>query len=76
MNGTSRPRTRTYKRILAEVAEGKSNNQIGESFGVNGDTIRKDLTEVYRILGCKSKDRVQGKRCEAVAIAFRKGWIE
>ena len=55
--------------ILAGVAEGCSNKEIGQRYGVSDQTVKNHLTTVLRKLGV-------GDRTEAVVIALRNRWLK
>jgi len=55
--------------ILAGVAEGCSNKEIGQRCGISDQTVKNHLTTVLRKLGV-------GDRTEAVVIALRNRWLK
>lgn len=55
--------------ILAGVAEGCSNKEIGQRCGISDQTVKNHLTTVLRKLGV-------GDRTEAVVIALRHRWLK
>jgi DNA-binding NarL/FixJ family response regulator len=54
--------------VLTAVAEGLSNKQIAQRLSYAEQTVKFDLTRVYRKLGASS-------RTEAMAVAYRRGLI-
>lgn len=65
---------RTLKSLMTMVADGMSNKEMAKEVGMSEATIEKELQFIYAGIGVKSKSR-PNRRCEAVAIAFRNGWI-
>src|SRR5918912_3526352 len=55
--------------VLRAVAEGLSNKQIAKRMAYAEQTVKLDLTRVYRKLGVSS-------RTEAMAVAYRTGLLE
>jgi DNA-binding NarL/FixJ family response regulator len=55
--------------VLTAVAEGLSNKQIAKRLSYAEQTVKLDLTNVYRKLGVSS-------RTEAMAVAYREGVID
>jgi DNA-binding NarL/FixJ family response regulator len=55
--------------VLTAVAEGLSNKQIAQKLSYAEQTVKLDLTHVYRKLGVSS-------RTEAMAVAYRRGLID
>jgi NarL family two-component system response regulator YdfI len=55
--------------VLRAVAEGMSNKEIAARMAYAEQTVKLDLTHVYRKLGVSS-------RTEAMAVAYRKGLID
>lgn len=55
--------------VLTAVAEGLSNKQIAQRLSYAEQTVKLDLTRVYRKLGVSS-------RTEAMAVAYREGVID
>jgi DNA-binding NarL/FixJ family response regulator len=55
--------------VLVGVADGLSNKQIAQRLSYAEQTVKLDLTHVYRKLGVSS-------RTEAMAVAYRRGLIE
>lgn len=62
------PLTDQQRDLLALVADGHTADAIARRSGVCVDTVKNRLRTVYRLLG------VAG-RAEAVAVAFRNGWL-
>ena len=61
---TARERT-----ILAEMAEGLSNAQIGKRLFVSENTVKTQVRAVFQKLNVES-------RAQAVAIGFRRVWLQ
>lgn len=61
--------TEREKAVLGGVAEGLSNKQIADRLSYAEQTVKLELTRLYRKLGVSS-------RTEAVAVALREGLIE
>jgi DNA-binding NarL/FixJ family response regulator len=55
--------------VLRAVAEGLSNKEIAKRMAYAEQTVKLDLTHVYRKLGVSS-------RTEAMAVAYRNGLLE
>ena len=55
--------------VLRAVAEGLSNREIAERLAYAEQTVKLDLTRIYRKLGVSS-------RTEAMVVAYRRGLIE
>ena len=70
-NGGSPPPALTERElaVLRAVAEGMSNKEIAARMAYAEQTVKLDLTHVYRKLGVSS-------RTEAMAVAYRKGLID
>jgi DNA-binding NarL/FixJ family response regulator len=69
-NGVAEPTlTERELAVLRAVAEGMSNKQIAERMCYAEQTVKLDLTHVYRKLGVSS-------RTEAMAVGYRNGLIE
>jgi DNA-binding CsgD family transcriptional regulator len=55
-------------RVLRQVAEGKSNREIGEALSISEATVKIHLTHLFEKLGASS-------RTDAVAKAVERGLI-
>jgi DNA-binding CsgD family transcriptional regulator len=62
------PLTEREREVLAAVAEGRSNEQVGRQLGLSLSTVKTYLERIHVKLG--SVDRAS-----AVATALRRGWI-
>lgn len=62
------PLTDGELRIMALVAEGLTNKEVGEKLHLSASTIHTHLTSIARKLGT-------GRRAGMVAVAMRKGLI-
>jgi two-component system, NarL family, response regulator len=66
------PRTPLSSRemeILAQIAQGKSNKEIGAELGISEGTVRVHASNLFAKLGCSD-------RAQAVSEAFRRGIID
>jgi DNA-binding NarL/FixJ family response regulator len=63
------PLTERELAVLTAVAQGLSNKQIAQRLSYAEQTVKLDLTHVYRKLGVSS-------RTEAISVAYREGMIE
>ena len=61
--------TERERAVLSAVAEGLSNKEIAKRLSYAEQTVKLELTHVYRKLGVSS-------RTEAMAVAFRRGLID
>jgi two-component system response regulator DesR len=61
--------TKRERDVLRRLAEGFSNDQIGEQLDISGQTVRTHLRKASRKLGAQN-------RTQAVALAMRAGLIE
>lgn len=57
------------REILGSVAEGCTNQQIARSLGVSVSTVKAELAAVYEKTGASD-------RASALAVCFRRGWLE
>lgn len=62
------PLTPRHLEILALVARGKTNRQVGEELGISERTVRNHLREVQHRLATSD-------RTHAVVVAIGRGWI-
>jgi DNA-binding CsgD family transcriptional regulator len=63
---TSRALTRRQREVLAYVANGRTNTQIGVLLGLHPRTIDRHLADTYKTLGARD-------RANAVALALLAG---
>ena len=68
-NGLHPTLTEHQLKILAALASGRSNIDIGKAFGITENTVKKIVSTIFAKLGASS-------RVEAVAIAHRERLIE
>ena len=66
--GASRPLTDRHVEILRNVAQGRTNREIGEALGISERTVRNHMREIMKRLS--SSDRTH-----AVVLAIGHGWI-
>ena len=64
----SRPLTDRHIEILRNVAQGRTNREIGEELGISERTVRNHMREIMKRLS--SSDRTH-----AVVLAIGHGWI-
>jgi two-component system nitrate/nitrite response regulator NarL len=57
------------RRLLELVAEGCTNTQIARATSVSVSTVKAHLSALFKKLGARD-------RASAVAVAFRKGWLD
>lgn len=62
------PLTRREREILSLMASGLQNKEVAEKLGVSHATVRNHVHNILDKLGLHSK-------LEAVALAFRSGWV-
>ena len=63
------PLTPRERAILACVAKGRTNDQIAHELGHSISTVKAQLAAVYEKLGASD-------RASALAVCFRRGWLE
>jgi DNA-binding CsgD family transcriptional regulator len=47
--------TRREQQIVAELSDGRTNREIAETFGVSANTIKAQLTTLYRKVGVRGR---------------------
>lgn len=63
-----RPLTARRRQVLAMVANGHTNAQIGRALGIHERTVNRHLAEIFQVLGAR-------ERANAVAIALATGQL-
>ena len=53
--GASPPLTRRERMLVAEILAGRTNKAIAQTFGVSEQTVRNQLTVLFRKLGVSSR---------------------
>lgn len=66
--GARRNLTTREVQIIQRVAEGRSNQQIGEDLGITRHTVKTHLTRISKALGTNRRERI-------VLLALRAGYI-
>ncbi|HET8626236.1 MAG TPA: response regulator transcription factor [Thermomicrobiales bacterium] len=66
--GSTNPLTARETAVLAQVAEGRSNQAIARALGISDQTVKNHITALLRKLGVAD-------RTQAVLLALRRGWI-
>lgn len=64
-----RPLTARRRQVLAMVANGHTNAQIGRALGIHERTVNRHLAEIFQALGAR-------ERANAVAIALTTGQLD
>jgi len=65
---TANPLSPRERQILALVADGRTNDQIGRELGTSISTVKALLAGTFTKLGARD-------RASALAVCFRRGWI-
>ena len=53
--------TQGEERVVALVARGRTNREVGDSLGLSAKTVEWTLTNVYRKLGVRSRTELTAK---------------